>query len=281
MKISWAWIVVFCLFVFGSSGVASGADGTVLRVRDGKIITFGQMIDDAKKVDFIFVGEVHDIIEHHQDELAVIRAFHESDTPVAVGLEMFRTNSQKVLDSWVQGRLPLDDFLTAYYDNWREPWPLYRDIFVYAREHEIPLVGLNVPDELAKKVAREGCASLTPQERKQLPPGITCSVDSTYMKFIRRAYAGHTVHGQHFMNFCEAQMVWDKSMAWRLIRYAEQKPKTPVVVLAGVGHAWKRGIPEQVGMGSKFTYRVVLPLIPEQIDLKSVTTEDADYVLLE
>lgn len=272
-------ILLVCQWVFVESG--SGDESRVLRVSDGKIITFSQMINDAKKADFVFVGEVHNVSEHHRDELAVIRAFHESDTPIAVGLEMFRADSQDALDSWVKGKLSLEQFLPSYYDNWGTAWPLYREIFWYAHDHDIPLIGLNVPSRIAKKVAQQGFASLSQAERKQLPPGISCNVDPTYMEFIRKAYAGHAMHDRGFVNFCEAQMVWDKSMAWHLITYVKKKPGRTVVVLAGVGHAWKRGIPEQVGMESKFTYRVVLPLIPNQIDRDTVTTKDADYVLLD
>jgi uncharacterized iron-regulated protein len=275
-------ILLLCQWVFVRSGLsAESAEGKVLRVSDGQIITFSGMIADVKTVDFVFIGEVHDISEHHRGQLAVIRAFHESDEPTAVGLEMFRADSQGVLDSWVRGKLSVEQFLPAYYDNWREPWPLYRDIFQYARDHEIPLLGLNVPDKIAEKVAHAGFASLTPAERRQLPPGISCNVDPTYMEFIRRAYAGHAAHDRGFVNFCEAQMVWDKSMAWHLIAYVKKKPGRTVVVLAGIGHAWKRGIPGQMAADSKYTYRVVLPFIPDQIDRETVTTKDADYVLLD
>jgi uncharacterized iron-regulated protein len=239
------------------------------------------MIDEVKKADLVFVGEVHDMMEHHRAELAVIRALHESDTPMAVGLEMFRDDSQGVLDSWVKGKLSVEQFLPVYYDNWRLPWPLYREIFWYDRDHEIPLLGLNIPDKIAKKVAQQGFASLTKVEKKELPPGISCTVDPTYMEFIRKAYAGHAMQDRAFVHFCEAQMVWDKSMAWHLIAYRNKNPGRTVVVLAGVGHAWKRGIPEQVEMESKFTCRVILPLVPDQIEKETVTTRDADYLLLD
>ncbi len=281
MKRSLVFIVLLILAAWAIVRHGSSDDGKVLRVRDGKIITFSQMMADARKSDIIFVGEIHDVEEHHRNELAIIKALHESDASMAVGLEMFRTDSQKTLDSWIRGQLPLQDFLPAYYDNWREPWPLYRDIFGYAKDHEIPMLGLNVSDRISKKVAREGFASLTREERKELPPGISCNVDPTYMAFIRRAYAGHPGNDRQFVNFCEAQMVWDKSMAWRLIAYEKQNKGRVVVVLAGVGHAWRRGIPEQVAAGSKYTTRVILPYVPDQIDRDNVTTKDADYVMLE
>jgi len=276
-KLLWLFILLFLCFTAASRVSADN----VLRVRDGKIIKFTQMIEEVKKVNIIFFGEIHDNIEHHEAELAIIRAFHESDTPMFVGLEMFRSDSQDALDSWARGKSSLEQFLPAYYDNWRMPWTFYREIFVYSRDHEIPLIGLNIPDEIAKKVAHQGFASLTEQEKKRLPAGISCNVDTTYMEFIRKAYTDHSLEKRQFVNFCEAQMVWDKSMAQHLVEYLKKNSGRTAVVLAGIGHAWKRGMPEHVAMESKFTYRVILPLVPGQIDEKTVTTKDADYVLLE
>jgi uncharacterized iron-regulated protein len=102
------------------------------------------------------------------------------------------------------------------------------------------------------------------------------------MEFIRRAYAGHSHRDKVFVNFCEAQMVWDKSMAWRVMQYLQRNPDKTMVVLAGMGHAWKRGISGQVDLDpKKYTSRVVLPVIPDQMDRSTVTSEDADYLLLD
>jgi uncharacterized iron-regulated protein len=194
---------------------------------------------------------------------------------------MFRADSQQALDDWVRGTSSLDQFLTAYYDNWRQPWPWYRDIFLYAREHGIALIGLNISGTITEQVARRGFRALDDTQKKQLPPGISCDIDPTYMDFIRKAYARHSPNvDRQFQNFCEAQMVWDKAMAWRLIEFKKKQPDKNVIVLAGVGHAWKRGIPEQVARQSKFSAQIILPLIPGHVDLKTVTVADADYVLM-
>ncbi len=205
----------------------------------------------------VFVGEVHDIADHHRDELAVIRALHKAGTPLAVGIEMFRSENNKVLAQWIDGSLKTHDFLPAYYDNWSEPWPLYRDIFEYLRQYRIPVIGLNIPDDIADAIARRGFASLNARQKSQLPQGISCNVDPTYMEFIRKAYAGHSPKSDKtFLNFCEAQMVWDKTMAWHIMEYLEKNPGRTMVVLAGIGHAWKRGIPEQLAGLSRYPYKV-------------------------
>ena len=124
---------------------------------------------------------------------------------------------------------------------------------------------------------------MNPEQKKQLPPEISCDIDPTYMDFIKKAYADHSQKaGNKFLNFCEAQMVWDKTMAWHLIKYLDKHRGKTVIVLAGVGHAWKRGIPEQMVRQSQSQYRskTILPLVPGQIEPESISIRDADYVLL-
>jgi len=273
-------LLILCLAATGLFPEDSFGADLVLRVQDGAVIPFKQMIDDVKKADIVFVGEVHNVDKHHRDQLAVINAFHEADIPMAVGLEMFRADSQDMLDAWTRGGLSLDRFLPVYRDNWNLPWSLYQDIFVYVREHELPLIGLNVSDGVAAKVARKGFASLSAGEKGALPPGISCRVDEKYMEFIRQAYAGHSHSDRTFVNFCEAQMVRDKSMAWHLLAYRKQNPHRTMVVLAGVGHAWKRGVAEQVNLEAKLSIRSILPYLPGQVEQHIVTTRDADYLLL-
>lgn len=261
---------------------ASGASPFrgALRLKDGKVVGMDVVLSDLKGVDMIFVGENHDDMSHHQAQHDIIAALHESGRDLAIGLEMFRTDAQPDLDRWTAGRLDQDSFMRLYNAHWRLPWPLYRDIFLYARDHTIPLIGLNIPETISGKISREGFGSLSPAERKQLPPGISCSVDPKYMDFIRRAHRAHGGAGSSFMNFCEAQMVWDKAMAWRMVQYKTRHPAQSIVVLAGAGHAWKPGIPAQVAEMGKYSIRVVLPGLPDMAGRQGIGVADADYILL-
>ncbi len=142
------------------------------------------------------------------------------------------------------------------------------------------MVGLNVSREITHQVAKQGFDSLKPEQIGQLPP-VACNVDATYMEFIRRSY-GANAHGKlNFVYFCEAQIVWDTAMAWNLLTYIKENPKTKVVVLAGNSHAWKRGIPEQIQRRSRATYCVALPEDPERLNRETATLDDTDYLWLE
>lgn len=281
MKLLWKNIILLLILfiIFMTAENCSGRD-RVLRTRDGKIIRFEQMIDDIKKINIIFVGESHDDKKIHQAQLNIIKALQRSGVSLTIGLEMFRADSQRELDKWVNGGYELREFVKAYYENWKLPWPLYRDIFLNSRDNKIPMVGLNVAGEITQKVAHKGFSSLTDEERGKLAPGISCDIDDAYMDFVRRAYRIHDRKEKSFVHFCEAQMVWDKTMAWNLMRFIKINPSRTVVVLAGIGHSWKRGIPEQVVKLSRLPYAVILPEIPEHIDKNTIINQDADYILL-
>ena len=271
--------LVMAMFVVGVRG-CSGYE-RALRTADGQTILFLEMIKDIRKVNLIFVGEFHDRSSHHQAQLDIIKALDQSGVPVAIGLEMFRAGSQRELDRWVEGSSGENEFMKVYQANWTLPWPLYKDIFLYARQRRIPMIGLNVPDEITRKVSLQGFSSLGSEDLKHLPPGISCDIDEGYMTFIQRAYSSHRTEGKSFVHFCEAQMVWDKTMAWNLVEFLKRNPQRTIVVLAGTGHSWKRGIPEQVARLSGPPSSVILPEVTGLIDPKAVHSFDADYILLE
>jgi uncharacterized iron-regulated protein len=256
-----------------------GVDQAV-RVSDGKIIDFSQMIEDIKGTDLIFVGEVHDSMKHHKTQLNIIKALHTAKVPVAIGLEMFRADSQKELDRWVEGMMPLGEFIAVYNGNWSMPWPWYMNIFKYARHYGIPMIGLNVSGDITEKVARRGFESLTREELRQLPPDLRLDVDDEYRAHVRKIYEGHPGEGS-FDNFCKAQLIWDTAMAHHLLNFLKKNPGRTVVVLAGADHAGGRGIPDQIRKRSAYRYKIILPEMPGRIERETATARDADYLIPE
>jgi len=251
----------------------------VYRVIDGRRMTLAELTPILLAQRIIIVGEHHTNIAHHRAQLRVIQALREAGGQVAVGLEMFRNESQADLDRWVDGRLTVSEFEKIYDDNWNYPWQAYRMIFEYAKDHRIPMIGLNVSRRITSQVARKGFQSLSDKQRGKLS-GITCRVDEAYMDYIRRAYDAH-VHGEmDFTHFCEAQLVWDTVMAINAVDYVEKNPEAIIVILCGAGHAQKRAIPRQIRNRSSFAHVVILPEIPASFTIDTATADVADYLLL-
>lgn len=264
------------LLLTGCSEKAMG--GPIFKVSDKSFKSLSEVIFETIGSQVFLVGEHHDNPHHHLHQLEVIREFHEgAEKPMAIGLEMFETEYQDQLNQWVSGNLSLDDFVKIYYENWDQPWILYRDIFLYAREHQIPLIALNIPRRIVRKVAQRGFASLNTEDLSFLPAGITCDVTPEYEDFIQRVFGWHGHKNNSFSYFCEAQVLWDTVMALNILRFNGNNPQVKQVILAGDGHAWKPGIPRQIIVRKDIAITVILPET-EKVNRRNVTTKDADYL---
>ena len=247
------------------------------RLADGTTPSLAEVIADLMQVEIVFIGETHDNPAHHRAQLQIIQALREHGKKIAIGLEMFRADSQEDLNDWVAGRLSPLDFRAVFEQNWSY-WEMYSEIFQYVRRYKIPLAGLNLDRNITSQVARGGFSSLSKKQLRKLPIAV-CNVDPAYERFIRRALGMHTTD-LAFKNFCEAQLLWDMVMADNLLRFKQENPEYTVVLLAGKGHSWKHGIPAQLARQSDYTYRVLLPAEVDLNDLQTITAADADYLLL-
>lgn len=227
----------------------------------------------------VYVGEFHDNADHHAYQLAVIQSLNNKGRPLAVGLEMFQHIEQSILDVWVARELSENEMRRAFTRNWGNTWDLYRDIFLYCRDQGIPMVGLNVPRSITRKVARTGFESLTIEEIGKLPP-IVCRVDKAYEDFLRRVLGGHDTDSG-FRRFCEAQLVWDTAMAIYALEHLKRHPERTVVVLCGMIHAWKLAAPDQAAQLNGNVRQVVIqPSVTGRWTPGSVSEQDADYLIL-
>ena len=248
-------------------------------VKSHKVLDRAQLAQAVAQSRIVLVGEHHTNEEHHAGQLDVIKALHEAGRKVAVGMEMFRNDSQAALDQWTRGQITREEFQKIYYDNWNFPWPMYGEILDYANQKKLPVVGLNVPREITRQVSRKGFSSLTEDQKNQLPD-VSCRVDKQYMDYIRKAFGEHGHGNLNFTYFCEAQMVWDSAMATHALEFINKNPDYVLVLLAGTGHARKGSIPMQISGRSKVPYTVILPHVkggPE--DGKELMTQ-TDYLMM-
>ncbi|MDH3827077.1 MAG: ChaN family lipoprotein, partial [Desulfobacterales bacterium] len=90
-------VVCFAGLLMSVSACWAGQDDDNRRMYDlnrEKELPMSQVLADLKKNRIVLVGEHHSNRQHHMAQLAVIRALKEAGLRVAVGLEMFRNESQ-------------------------------------------------------------------------------------------------------------------------------------------------------------------------------------------
>lgn len=275
--------LILAMAITATLTVDAYAGAVITRMSDRQNVSLTQLLSVAQSSDLILIGEAHDNKDHHDMQLALIGALWEKKVPLAIGLEMIEASNQQILDDWTEGKISEETFKPVYAKNWSLNWSLYRDIFIFARDNHIPMVALNIPKEIVMKVSRKGYASLTAEEKNQLPQGTTCDIKNRHTEFLeksfRQVFERNAGNGRIFTHFCEAQTLRNSGMAMNITHYVKKHPNRKIVALAGVWHAVKNSIPEQLErQGSKQTSVVILPELAE-LNSKNATADVVDYMI--
>lgn len=260
----------------------TGAFGhtVITRTADGLNVSLTQMAAEAALTDIIFIGESHDRQSHHELQLDLLRILHEQGISIAIGVEMVQSDFQQQLDAWTAGELSEARMQQVFEWNWTD-WPMYREIFLFARQRHIPMVALNVPLALVRKISGSGFDSLSAEQKRGLP-GTGCDFGNPQVDFLRRIFASvayHTQHGRKFQHFCEAQSARNSGMAAHIGDYLAKAPARKMVVLTGVWHAVKSAIPGQLQLqGNSLSCTVIIPESP-YLNGENAGSADTDYMV--
>ena len=187
---------LLALLILASSAMAAHAQtpdslaGSVaVTSRDGHAVTLGDIVNAAADADVVFLGEIHDDSLGHVVQLHILRALHErygDARGVVLGMEMFETDVQGVLDEYASGVIREQDMTAS-----ARPWPNYardyRPLVEYSIANGIPVVGTNAPKRYVSLVSREGSVdaldALTPEARATMPAPVAPPSEPLAAKF--------------------------------------------------------------------------------------------------
>lgn len=224
----------------------------------------------------IFVGETHDRLDHHLNQLDIIRRTYENSRELAIGMEFFQQPFQPALDDYIAGKIDEKEFLrkSEYFQRWRVDYRYYRPIIRYAKENKIPLLALDLSEELRNKISHNEMSNLSAAETAQLPKEIDRS-NNDYRDMLQSIFAMHP-NSTDFERFVETQLSRDEAMAQTAATYLQQHPKARMVILAGGGHmVYRFGIPSRLSRRIDAPSAVVL-----NDSIKQYDNQVADYMLL-
>ena len=236
---------------------------------------FAAMIEQLLPYRVVYIGEGHTNYEDHLLQLEIARALYEQDPRLAIGMEMFSRESQPVLDRYLAGEIDEKTFLkdSHYFKTWRFDYRLYRDIINFAKYNHLPVVALNLEQDLASKVFKGGGPGSLDTEEAVLLPAERNLDEPGYRERIAQAYMMHagTERKGDFSGFLQAQVLWDETMAETAATYLEDHPEERMVIIAGRGHVDKKNaIPPRLERRLPVNQAVVLN--------SSGSTADSDNV---
>ena len=190
--------------------------------KTGEQITPDELARRLAGTRLLLIGEEHTNADFHGVQLRVLQALVKSGRRVLIGLEMYPYTEQRFLDQWRDGLLTEEGFLrlSRWYDNWGYNWLYYRDIFLLARDHRVPMFAVNTPREVVAAVRKKGLANLTPEEAAHIPKDIDVD-NADHMTFFRTTFEDEQgpVHGggmgdDMWKNMLSAQCTWDATMGY-------------------------------------------------------------------
>jgi uncharacterized iron-regulated protein len=234
--------------------------GDILHLPTGLFVSESRMLQIATDSRIVYVGETHDNPASHRLQLHILNALSDRyPGRVALGLEMFTPEQQPVLDRWTAGELTEREFLRAagWYEQWKMDFDLYRDILLFARERQIPVIGLNAGEDL-RAIGRKNPEELTPEEQARLPE---MDMSDPYQRSLVKAiYGGHVQGEARLESFLRIQTLWDETMADNVARFLEspEGEERHMMVMAGGNHIrFGFGIPRRVFRRLPTTYTLV------------------------
>ena len=257
--------------------------GAVVETATGNVIGMDELIGKLSNVSVVYVGEMHTSAEAHKIQLAVLQKLSQGGRCVELAMEMFPTTVQPVLDRYVRGEMPQEDFLkdVGWEDVWGFPYSLYRDLIDWQKQNRMPIICLNAPNKVVRKIGHNGLGSLTPDERSQVAGEFHLD-DPANRGRIRKEYTVHEKDKiKDFQSFFEAQLAWEETMAQTLAERLKQTGgECKIVVAIGEGHISDRlGVPYLARLRKPHEYRTIAPV---PIDYPSGTLDPnlADYVVI-
>ena len=263
----------------------------IVHLPTGLKVSLDGLMDMISGATLVCVGETHDNIHAHRVELIVIREmFRRFPGRLAIGMEMFREPQQAVLDRWTKGELSEFEFLKAakWYENWGSDFGYYRDILEFAKENGIDVVALNPSKEVQEEVSRVGLDNVSADLKATLPE--IGEADPYQWAAMKAVYGSHLPTEGMFESFFRVQMLWEETMAERIVGYLKSprgEGKKIVTITGGWHVRYGFGLPKKVVRRLPLPYVIVQPVeieIPEEkkdqmmdVDLPGIPLLPSDF----
>jgi uncharacterized iron-regulated protein len=255
------------------------------RTSDRQVLTERELLRDLALAELICFGEDHSDVSHHYAELAVFQELVDraelSGRELALGLEMFEVPMQPVLDRY--SALKIDEQglrrRVRWKKSWGHPFAYYRPLLELARRERKPIVGLNAPRSLVKKVAREGLDALDNDEVAALPALDFTS--SAHQAAFDRSMKQHPHTGSDPDNLYAAQLVRDETMAATAASFLGVRvPARQMLVIAGAGHCRKSAIVARTTRRLPIQALAVVPIAADAEQDLAASAEGFDYAIV-
>lgn len=111
------------------------------------------LIHSISPANVVYFGDFHTFDQNSRNVIRILRKTNEGKQNIQLGLELVHSKDQSSIDAFLGGHLTEFEFLESinYQESWRFPWGHYRQIFNFAKDEKVRIVGLNSPGSLTER----------------------------------------------------------------------------------------------------------------------------------
>jgi uncharacterized iron-regulated protein len=262
--------------------------GTLVELATQRPLAFDAFVKAVAQAQVVAVGEEH----YHPDiqafELRLLQALvQHRPQRVALAMEFLERDMQPAVDAYLAGGSDAATFqaqIKATPEFIQYYFPCIQD----ARQAGMPVLALNAPRSLARRVTKEGLQavvqSLLPPERAHVAATFAPIPPPYRTYFLQAVATAHPLPEEQIERFVEAAYLKDETMAESLAAFLERAADVTVLAIAGRFHVdYGLAIPTMLRQRRPHvTIRRVTTMsvaADEIIDLRKLAQETlADYV---
>jgi uncharacterized iron-regulated protein len=205
-----------------------------LYTQEGEEISYDTVLDSLSKTNVVLFGEFHNNPISHWLQFEVVSDLKTSKTNLAIGAEMFETDTQSVLNLYLKDSLTEPEFKEEA-RVWSNYSTDYKPLVELAKRDSIPYIATNIPRPYATRVYKNGgfsaLDSLPKNELKWIAPlPIPFDINLSSYQNMLDMMGGHG--GEDLV---KAQAIKDATMAHFILE--NLKPNQVFVHLNGSYHS--------------------------------------------
>ena len=270
----------------------SEKDYKIYNTKSRKPISIKELAKQSRNYDVLFWGELHDDALIHHLEKEILPYLLKNHKRIAISMEMFERDTQKVLNEYLQGKISEKEFIKQ-----SRAWPNYptdyKPIIEFAKKHKIDVIAANVPRRYAAMINKKGISSFEkiPDNEKKFVAKKLNVLPGKYKKvfietMVQNMGGGNSpMMAKMFDNIYAAQCLKDDTMAESINEYLKSHPGTFIIHYNGDFHSNSHlGTAEKLHLlNKKLKIAVISPAVIDKDKnpaFKNEYKDLGDYVLV-
>lgn len=258
------------------------AEWAIIHVESQQAVAFDTLMDRLAKADVVYLGEEHHNRHHIDAAKKVLEGLVARGRQPVLAIEMFGWDGQEALTRYVtDGQLDRERFLqeSKWTQNWGGDFADYEPLIEVARHRHLPVVAMNPPRSLVRKVARQGLSraledpGMARWGMRDEPVVDDPAYRTMIMRQLRQCHGG--MPDAAYERIYEASMFRDEGMAKTVVSRLEALKESdgPIVSYTGGGHIQHRSpVPDRVARRSD------KPIGQITLYMQSLEPERPEYV---